>query len=448
MTQDASGIALVDGRLVRLGAAAWIGASLAPTTIAGAMLVLVDNLGWTDRLLIFCLGMGATLLLGWIATNRMLGTLTTVSDLLAAMSEGDLGIRGRIRPGYDPLQQLVRDVNRLGDELRDGRRKRTEASRFLGKTLIALQDPIFVVDDQNRLRLINPAGRRLIGAERTSVVGRDLSSLALGEALEAPDNAVISGRFPGGHGRWAIRRASWRSNGRDHRLIMLRDLSVTLGEEERRAWQRLIRVLSHELNNSLGPIGSLAGSLASLLGPELDAAEEMRLGLEAIGRRADSLGRFLSGYGKLARLPPLRPSIFRLDLSLLRLAVLERRLRIVVEGTAPVTIHGDEDQLAQAFINLLRNAVEAALPLGGGVRLDWSADERFVCVVIEDDGPGLPDSDALFVPFFTTKAEGSGIGLSLVRLIVESHAGSVDLVPRRDGRGAIASVRLPLEPLR
>lgn len=431
----------------RLGVTAWVAATLVPVSTAGTVLVLTDGMTGMARLATFSLGVGATVLVGWLASRRVFDSLDTVYDLLGALREGDYGVRGRARPGHDPLQQLIGDVNRLGDELRDGRRKRTEAARFLGKTLIALQDPIFVADDANRLRLINPAARRLIGAERLPVVGRDLASLSLGEALDAPDDAVITHRFPGAYGRWAIRRASWYSEGREHRLIMLRDLSATLGDEERRAWQRLIRVLSHELNNSLAPIASLAGSLASLLGPAPadQDGDEMRLGLEVIGRRADSLARFLSGYGKLARLPPLRPAPFRLDLSLSRLALLERRLRIAVLGTIPVTIHGDEDQLAQAFINLMRNAVEAALPLSGGVRLDWHADERFVCVVIEDDGPGLPDSDALFVPFFTTKPDGSGIGLSLVRLIVESHAGTVDLLPRAAARGAVATVRLPVD---
>ncbi|NID16452.1 sensor histidine kinase [Luteibacter yeojuensis] len=439
-----------DARSTRLplGAAPWIGIVLLPVTAAGGLLVAIDGLPWITRLGVFSLGMSLTLALAWVAGRRILGTFATVSDLLAALREGDYGLRGRVRPGHDPLQGLLADVNLLSDALREGRRKRTEASRFLAKTLTALKDPVFVGDEEGKLRLINPAARQLIGAERATVVGRDLVSLGLSEALATPDHAVFHGRFPGGEGRWAVRRATWHSEGREHRLIMLRDLSAALGQEERRAWQRLIRVLSHELNNSLTPIASLAGSLATML--ERQHAEDLRsdlqTGLETIGRRADSLARFLSGYGKLARLPPPRPHLFRLDVALARLASLDRRLPIDVASRESVTLYGDEDQLSQAFINLMRNAVEAALPVAGGVRLDWYTEGRRVCILIEDDGVGLPDSDALFVPFFTTKPEGSGIGLSLTRLIVEAHAGSVELVSRGDTRGAVATVRLPLLP--
>lgn len=227
---------------------------------------------------------------------------------------------------------------------------------------------------------------------------------------------------------------------------MLRDLSVALGEEERRAWQRLIRVLSHELNNSLTPIGSLAGSLSTLLAERGvdETREELQIGLEVIERRAVSLARFLSGYGKLARLPPLHVRLFRLDRVLSGLAMFEQRLPVAIVGVEAVTLSGDEDQLTQAFINLLRNAVEAALPVSGAVRVDWRLEGRYVRIVIEDGGIGLPSSDALFVPYFTTKPEGSGIGLSLTRMIVEAHGGTVELSPMVDAPGAVATVRLPL----
>jgi nitrogen fixation/metabolism regulation signal transduction histidine kinase len=424
----------------------WAGIVLLPMIVAGCVLALVDGLPWPVRTSVFSIGLALTLLLGWLAGRRALGTLDVVSDLLGSLREGDFGMRGRVRPGHDPLQGLVSDVNLLSDELREGRRKRAETSRFLGKTLIALGDPVFVVDEDDTLRLINPAARKLIGAERMAVIGRHLGPLGLAEVLAAPDNAVFNWSFPGGSGRWSIRRASWRSDGRQHRLVMLRDLRVALGEEERRAWQRLIRVLSHELNNSLTPIGSLAGSLSTLLADRdvAEAREELQIGLEVIERRAISLARFLSGYGKLARLPPPQPKGFRLDHMLARLAMLDRRLPVEVGGSEAVAMSGDEDQLTQAFINLLRNAVEAALPVSGAVRVDWRVEGRYVRVIIEDGGTGLPSSDALFVPFFTTKPEGSGIGLSLTRLIVEAHGGTVELAPRVDGMGAIATVRLPL----
>ncbi|WP_426286253.1 sensor histidine kinase [Luteibacter sp. E-22] len=431
---------------MRRGVMTWAGVVLLPLAASGGVLAVCDGLPLTARAFTFLAGLVITLVLGWLAGHRALGTLAAISDLLGALREGDFGMRGRVRPGYDPLQDLVADVNLLSDELREGRRKRTETSRFLGKTLVALGDPVFVIDDEDTLRLINPSARKLIGAERSAVIGQDVTSLGLVEVLAAPDNAVFNWGFPGGRGRWSIRRAAWHSDGREHRLFMLRDLSVALGEEERRAWQRLIRVLSHELNNSLTPIGSLAGSLSTLLAARGvdETREELQVGLEVIERRAASLARFLSGYGKLARLPPLQPRAFRLDRVLARLAMLDRRLPVAIDGTEAVNLCGDEDQLTQAFINLLRNAVEAALPVSGTVRVDWRLEGRYVRVVIEDRGIGLPSSDALFVPYFTTKPEGSGIGLSLTRMIVEAHGGTVELSPMVDASGAVATVRLPL----
>jgi len=387
-------------------------------------------------------------LIGWIGGGRLVATLGTVLDLLFAIREGDYSMRGRVRPGRDPLQGLIGDMNLLTDDLRGGRRKRTETSRFLGKTLVALHSDVFVIDDRDCLAFINPAARRLIGAERAAVIGRDMTSLGLAEPLRAADGAILTYRFASMSGRWAVRRAVWYSEGREHTMVMLHDLSAALSEEERRAWQRLIRVLSHELNNSLGPIGSLAGSLSTLLeaGDPGAIQEELRLGLEVIGRRAHSLTRFLSGYGRLARLPPLQSRPFRLDIALRRLARLEQRKPVEVAGSVAITVDGDEDQLGQAFINLMRNAVEATLETGGGVRVGWRAEAGFVRVTIEDEGVGLPPSDGIFVPFFTTKPEGSGIGLSLTRLIVEAHAGTVDLAARSDRRGAVATVRLPMCP--
>jgi nitrogen fixation/metabolism regulation signal transduction histidine kinase len=433
---------------LRVEAALWGARLLAPLILCGALLVLIDGLSMILRAAVFTAGLALTLLIGWIGGKRLTTTLGTVLDLLFAIREGDYTMRGRVRPGLDPLQGLIADLNLLTDDLRSGRRKRTETSRFLGKTLVALHSAVFVIDDKGSLTFINPAARRLIGAERAAVVGRDVTSLGLAAPLATADGAILSHRFPAASGRWAVRRAVWYSEGREHTMVMLHDLSAALSEEEHHAWQRLIRVLSHELNNSLAPIGSLAGSLSTMLDTRDRATldEELRLGLEVIGRRAHSLTRFLSGYGRLARLPPLQRRPFRLDKALVRLARLEQRTPVEVEGSSPISIDGDEDQLAQAFINLIGNAVEATLATGGRVRVDWRLEGDHACVTIEDDGIGLPSSDGLFVPYFTTKPQGSGIGLPLTRLIVEAHAGTVDLAARRGARGAVATVRLPLRP--
>jgi nitrogen fixation/metabolism regulation signal transduction histidine kinase len=264
--------------------------------------------------------------------------------------------------------------------------------------------------------------------------------------MASADGSILTHTFPCATGRWAVRRATWYSDGREHTLVMLHDLSAALSEEEHRAWQRLIRVLSHELNNSLTPIGSLADTLSNLLARHGAAIPQKELhdGLEAIARRSASLSRFVGGYGRLARLPPLVWQPFRLDLAIARVAQLEQRVPVVLVGHAPLTVDGDEDQLGQALVNLLRNAAESALFNRGGVHIDWFVQGGEACVRLVDDGIGLPQTDSLFVPFFTTKPEGSGIGLSLTRLIVEAHGGTVALANRAEAPGAVATMRLKL----
>jgi signal transduction histidine kinase len=253
--------------------------------------------------------------------------------------------------------------------------------------------------------------------------------------------------FPGASGRWEVRRGGFRQDGRPHTLLVLADVSKTLREEELQAWQRLVRVLSHEINNSLAPIKSIAGSLQSLLDraprpPDVD--DDLRRGLNIIAGRSEALVRFMSSYARLARLPAPQRSPLDVTTWVRRVAALETRLPVVVEGGPLVTLRADGDQLDQLLINLLRNAVDAALETSGGVRVRWSRNNGNFALVVEDDGPGLASSANLFVPFFTTKPKGSGIGLVLSRQIAEAHGGSLSLENRVRGRGCVATLRLGL----
>jgi signal transduction histidine kinase len=233
---------------------------------------------------------------------------------------------------------------------------------------------------------------------------------------------------------------------------MLTDLSRALREEEREAWKRLVRVLGHEINNSLTPIISVADSLRDLLGrdsqPE-DLQADVARGLNVIAARAAALRRFMSAHARLARLPSPQPAPLDVATWVRRVTALETRLAVEILVGPETVILADGDQLDQLLINLLRNAAEAAAETGGGVRVGWRQDQDALEVYVEDDGPGLPETGNLFVPFFTTKAQGSGIGLPLSRQIAEAHGGSLVLENRRTGRGSIARLRLPLaDPIR
>ena len=253
--------------------------------------------------------------------------------------------------------------------------------------------------------------------------------------------------FPGGLGRWGMRRNSFRQGGLPHQLLVLADLSQALREEERQAWQRLLRVLGHELNNSLAPIKSISGSLASLLGKEpqpVDWKDDMQRGLGVITARADALSRFMEAYSRLARLPQPKLQSLEIEPLIRRVVGLEVRVPVVLVPGPGVMIQADGDQLEQMLINLVRNAADASLETKGGVKVGWATAGPLLEIRVEDEGPGLSNTANLFVPFFTTKPGGSGIGLALSRQIAEAHGGSLTLEGRRQGAGCVARLRLPL----
>jgi signal transduction histidine kinase len=263
---------------------------------------------------------------------------------------------------------------------------------------------------------------------------------------------LASTTFPGKHGRWGLRRSQFREAGRPHKLVVIADLSQPLREEELKAWQRLLRVLGHELNNSLAPIKSIAGSLGAALRRkprQPDWEEDMQAGLEIIATRAEGLARFLQAYSQLARLPPPSFASCRLADLVERVVAMESRIPVTFLGGPAVDVRCDPAQIEQALINLVKNAVDAALEQRGAgqaaasVRLSWRLEGSSVAIQIEDDGPGIAQTANLFVPFFTTKPAGSGIGLVLCRQIAENHGGSLSLNNRAGASGCTAKFCLP-----
>lgn len=413
-----------------------------PALTAACVLALASgDSSW--RFALVAIAAVITLLLARWQYRRLVFPVYTLSGLLEALRQGDYSLRG-VQGGV--LGDAIYDINALAERLQRERLEFEESSYLLGKTLAALDSAVFVFDERQRLRLLNPAGQRLLDAERHRLFGLGAAELGLAPLLEGPPARLLAHAFPGRSGRFEIRHAPLRSGGRGGQLLVVNDVGRVLREEERAAWQRLLRVLGHEVNNSLAPIQSMAGTLAVLAArdplPE-DWREDFRGGLELIGHRAEALGRFLSSYSRLARLPPPQPSAVELSALVAKVARLEQRLPVTVEAGEPLTVLADPDQLEQALINLLCNAVEASLP-DGGVRLRWRRDDGHALIEMDDDGPGPPTSDNLFVPFFTTKPGGSGIGLVLARQIAEAHEGGVTLVAREDARGALARLWLPL----
>jgi nitrogen fixation/metabolism regulation signal transduction histidine kinase len=387
-----------------------------------------------------------TLALVFEARRRAVYPLNTLSNLLEALREGDYSLRGsRARRG-DAIGEVVIEINTLSQTLREQRLAFEEKSALLAKVIAALDIAVIAFDERRALKLANPAAERLLGASFARLDGRFADALGLGDWLDIVDTRLVERAFPGASGRWEVRRAQFREGGRPHDLLVITDLSRTLREEERLAWQRLLRVLGHELNNSLAPIRSMAATLSKLIATQplpADWRDDAGNALDIIGDRAEALARFMARYTALARLPPPHPTETSFDELARRTARLEQRMPVQVEDGPPVHADIDADQIEQALINLIQNATDAALSTGGDVRLRWRVESGALIAEIIDGGPGLPPSENLFVPFFTTKRGGSGIGLVLARQIVEAHGGSLTLENRIDARGCIARLRLP-----
>ncbi len=401
---------------------------------------------WTFGLLVVGLWLGFAFTL----RDRVVRPLQTLSNLLAALLEGDYSIRSRGATTQDALGLAMLEVNALGQTLREQRLGALEATALLRKVMDEIDVAIFAFDAEGKLRVVNHAGENLLGQAAERMRGRTAKALDLEEFLEGEPQRIFDGAFAGAtRGRWEIRRSQFRQGGLPHQLLVISDVSRTLREEELAAWQRLIRVLSHEINNSLAPIKSIAGSLRSLLArPERprDADEDLLRGLDVIAGRSDALSRFMQSYARLARLPAPRLALLDVGTWIRRVVSLETRLPVAVENGPAISINADGDQLDQLLINLVRNAVDASLETGGGVRVGWHRDNGHVDVWIRDEGPGLADTANLFVPFFTTKPNGSGIGLALSRQITEAHRGSLTLENADKPRGCVARLRLPVKP--
>jgi nitrogen fixation/metabolism regulation signal transduction histidine kinase len=418
----------------------------APTLILTGLFLYLQQLSLAPALLLCgCLLLYLALIAAALIES-MTRPLQTLSNVVASLREGDYSFRARGAGSHDALGELSAEINALADLLQKQRVRSLEATALLARILEVMSAPLFAFDRNDRLQLVNHAGAELLGLPYARCFGSSARELGLQELLAAPDQSIHS--FGLKSTRWLLRRAVFRQDGAPHTLLLLADVSLPLQDEEQRSWKRLIRVLGHELSNSLAPIKSIAGSLltrANQLGGDEATVRDFRRGLGVIESRADALHRFVQSYRKLAQLPPpaLRP--VALAALLERVVLLEQRLPAQLDPGPPVVLSADPDQLEQMFINLLANAVDASLANNSqSVRISWRSADAVVLIAIEDRGLGIANADNLFVPFYTTKPTGSGIGLTLAQQIARAHSGEISLLNREDAPGVCATVRLPL----
>lgn len=418
-----------------------------PAVVVALVLLWAGDFAPKTRWTVAALAAGWWLAVAGTIGERVVRPLQTISNLLAALREGDYSIRARGARTDEALGLALFEVNALADVLRGQRLGALEATALLRRVIAEVDVAIFTFDQDQRLRVVNRAGERFLGQPAARLLGRTAGELGLASCLEGDVPRTVELPFGGRLGRWEIRRSAFRQDGRPHQLVVLSDLSRALREEERQAWQRLIRVLGHEINNSLAPIRSIAKSLEEAFdrakAPQ-PSEDDFRRGLAVIAARSESLSRFMAAYSRLARLP--RPRLAPVDLPALvrRVVGLETRVSVRIASQSALSVAADADQLEQLLINLVSNAVDAALETGGGVSVAWELADHTVEVRVEDEGPGIPETANLFVPFYTTKPEGSGIGLVLSRQIAEAHGGMLTLENRAAGQGCVARLTLPV----
>lgn len=437
-----------------------------PGLLVSTILVWMQPWSTSSRLALT----GAELFIWWLVAlalqEQTTRPLQTLANVIGSLREEDYSFRARNATADDALGELSLEVNALADMLSSQRVHTIEATALLQRVVDEIDAPLFAFDPRTELRLVNPAGEHLLRQNKTRMIGRKAAELGLQECLTATNETVVELNVGESQARWLLRRSSFRQDGVPHTLVVLSDVSRALREEERKAWQRLIRVLGHELSNSLAPIKSIAGSLSSRVQTatlEPDVRTDLQRGLEIIETRSASLQRFLEAYRRLAQMP--KPHLKDVPLGPLvsRVAALETRLRVRVQEGPAVVFLADPDQLEQMLINLIRNAADAVLENagatpretgeslkqpGGGVVVRWDADPNQLVLGIEDEGPGLLNPANLFTPFYTTKPNGSGVGLVLCRQIAEAHGGAIEIANRQDRHGCLVKVVLPrLVPL-
>lgn len=369
--------------------------------------------------------------------------LRRATNLMDALSHGDFSLRAVIRGENSALNEFNHLLNSLADTMTQQSLVSRERQILLHKVIDQIDVAIVAVDHQDCISLMNPAAEKLLDATFSHLQGAPIKTLGLQDVLTNDYRQVIEFEIKQHRKKVYLHSDEYFEQGKRHRLIFITDIQEILRDEERNAWQRLLRVLSHEINNSLAPIASISESLYSSTLQESTTLEpsDFQQGLAVISERSHHLNDFIKRYQQLSKLPDPSKSIVNVHHVLSSTVALFDDV-LMNDVDESLTCFVDESQLQQVLVNLIKNALQACEPSMATEKTTIGVTSKpgQLEITVTDNGCGITNMDNIFVPFYTTKQTGSGIGLVMSRQIMRNHGGDLHLNNRQKSTGVIATV--------
>jgi len=387
-----------------------------------------------------------------ISKQKSQQQIRTLSNIIESMIDGDYSLRGREQNNH-AYQELLTLVNNLSDTLALSKIEAKESRQLLDRIMQQMDAMVLAVDEKGRIVMANDSAQKLLLIDMSKQATLLLADLTIGKTISRAESGIINFEQPQLKGEHFLFKESFLSEGKQHQLYLITSAQRLLLEKERKSWQSLLRVLSHEMNNSLTPISSISQSMTQKLKNEDKALnrESLLMGVEIINERASALSSFIASYSQLSHLPEPNKSTFALQGLIHSCAALYSDCRLVFTKDSlelnNLTVNADKAQLEQVFINIFKNAQEAMHTIDNDSRkiieIYCQSNDKYFQLHICDSGTGIANEENLFVPFYSTKPQGSGIGLALCKQIIFNHGGLLTLTNRKEVQGAEAVISLP-----
>jgi nitrogen fixation/metabolism regulation signal transduction histidine kinase len=430
-----------EDKLVRLA----LFTGLLPTLSCSVLLFFIDMSIYPKILLVLLL-LVCIFYCAFSIRQQVIFQLRTSTNLVEAMTSNDYTMRANNKGLDGALSDFNQLLNTLAQTLAEQSLITREKQILLTKVTDQIDVAIVAVDNNQAISLMNPAAEKLFKCRFEEMQGWPIKQLGLQNVLFKDYNSVAEFEIKQHKKKVLIRTDQYFEKGIKHKLIFITDIQNLLREEERQAWQKLLRVLSHEINNSIAPIASIGETLEKMVDKQYsntDLDNDLKEGLGVITERAQSLNIFIQRYQKLAKLPHPSKSLFNIEPLVQSVALLFPDANIKLDSEELV-IYADKDQFQQVLVNLLKNACESMQDNPQEeICVDWRKVSQLIEINVRDQGTGISNIDNMFVPFYTTKPQGTGIGLSLSRQVMVNHGGDLIIKNRTDKKGVQATLMVP-----